>query len=130
MYSHAKEVAAHFSRHRKKARLAAVIYLLLGAVYLIWRVTTLNAEAPMASVLFYLAEVYGYLLGVTLIYSAWQYRVRETPPATRRFTVDVLLPVYTEPAEMIELTIIGAKEIDYPHETYLLDDGKRDELRA
>ena len=30
---------------------------------------------------------------------------------------------------MIELTVMAAKEIDNPHETYLLDDGYREELR-
>ncbi|MBK8091706.1 MAG: glycosyltransferase, partial [Verrucomicrobiaceae bacterium] len=29
---------------------------------------------------------------------------------------------------MIELTVMGAVSIDYPHETFLLDDGKRPEI--
>lgn len=130
MFSHAKEVAAHFERHRWWVRALIVIYVVLSAAYLLWRLTVFNPDALWMSVLFYGAEIYGFLIALTMLYCAWDYRVREIPAEIRKFTVDVLVPVYTEPAEMIELTLIGAKEIDYPHETYLLDDGKRDELRA
>lgn len=129
MFSHAKEVAAHFHRHRRWVRPLIVVYVVLSVVYLGWRTTIFNPDAPVMSWVFFGAEVYGFLIGLTMCYSAWYFRLREAPPANRKYSVDVLVPVYTEPTDMIELTLIGAKEIDYPHETYLLDDGKRDELK-
>ncbi|MFA5844150.1 MAG: glycosyltransferase family 2 protein [Coriobacteriia bacterium] len=41
------------------------------------------------------------------------------------FTVDVLLPTYDEPSEVLEQTIRAARDIAYPHETFVLDDGTR-----
>lgn len=130
MYSHAREVAAHLEPRRRRVRAAAAAYVLLTATYLIWRATVFNPDALWFSWIFYLAEVYGGLLGLTLVYCAWRQRVRDIPPPARRYTVDVLVPVYTEPAAMIELTVIGAKGIAYPHQTWLLDDGRRPELKA
>jgi cellulose synthase (UDP-forming) len=45
--------------------------------------------------------------------------------------VDVFIPTYNEPLDVLEKTILGAKAIDYPNKTvWVLDDGRRDSLRA
>lgn len=112
-------------------RVAAVLYIIIAILYLLWRPTVFNPHAFLFSLIFYAADVYCCLLGMSMIYISWNIRVRDVLPVpARRPTVDVFLPVYTEPADMIELTVIGAKEIDYPHETFLLDDGRRPEIRA
>ena len=44
--------------------------------------------------------------------------------------VDVYIPTYNEPENIVKKTIIGALNIDYPnHQVYVLDDGKRDWLK-
>ena len=80
--------------------------------------------------LLYLAELYGffiYLLGMFI--SVWP---MESPhvalPADHEQlpTVDVLIPTYNEPLDIIRVTATAAAQIDYPPEKlkiYLLDDG-------
>lgn len=130
MFSQAAEVSLWVQRRHIARRCAAIAYLVISLTFILWRGTILNWEAPVLAVIFYLLEWIGLLMGWGMIYSSWWHQQRTSLPITRTYTVDVLLPVYTEPLEMIELTVIGAKSIDYPHETYLLDDGHREDLRA
>lgn len=44
-------------------------------------------------------------------------------------TVDILLPVANEPYAIIEKTLLATVAIEYPHETYILDDGNAPEIR-
>lgn len=45
-------------------------------------------------------------------------------------SVDVFIPVAGEPVEIIEETIKGAVAMDYPHQTFVLDDGQSKEVEA
>ena len=48
-------------------------------------------------------------------------------------TVDVFIPTYNEPLDVLERTIIGALALDYPQDklkVYVLDDQRRDWLKA
>jgi cellulose synthase/poly-beta-1,6-N-acetylglucosamine synthase-like glycosyltransferase len=98
-------------------------------VYLSWRLTIFS-ENWIFSLVFYLAEVLSFLLLIALICSSWNYSHRKSKPPRPFQKVDVFLPVYKEPVEMIRQTVRAALNIRYPHTTYLLDDGKRDELEA
>jgi len=45
--------------------------------------------------------------------------------------VDIFIPTYNEPLDVLEKTIVAATAVDYPHKTvWVLDDGKRDWLRT
>lgn len=44
-------------------------------------------------------------------------------------TVDILVPVANEPTAIIQTTLTNAKNISYPHETYVLDDGDSPEVK-
>jgi cellulose synthase (UDP-forming) len=45
--------------------------------------------------------------------------------------VDIFIPTYNEPLDVLEKTIVAAAAVDYPHKTvWVLDDGKRDWLRT
>ncbi|NCQ41125.1 MAG: glycosyltransferase, partial [Cyanobacteria bacterium] len=45
-------------------------------------------------------------------------------------TVDILIPSYNEPLEVIKRTIVGCQAIEYNYKKiYLLDDGNREEIR-
>jgi cellulose synthase (UDP-forming) len=41
------------------------------------------------------------------------------------FKVDVFLPTYNEPTDLVEKTLKAVTEIKYPHTTYLIDDGNK-----
>lgn len=59
-----------------------------------------------------------------------QVRLRAQPPDTLP-TVDVLIPTYNEPLEVLEKTITGALCLDYPNvNVWALDDGRRPWLKA
>ena len=48
-------------------------------------------------------------------------------------TVDVFIPTYNEPLDVLERTIVGALSLDYPADklrVYVLDDQRRDWLKA
>lgn len=47
-------------------------------------------------------------------------------------TVDVFIPTYNEPLDVVRPTVLAAMEIDYPRDkmkVYILDDGRREEFR-
>lgn len=44
-------------------------------------------------------------------------------------TVDVLIPVSHEPIEFIEKNAKACMELEYPHETWILDDGNSEEIK-
>ena len=47
---------------------------------------------------------------------------RPAPPGR---TVDILIPTYNEDLSILRMTILGALNVRYPHETWMLDDGRR-----
>jgi cellulose synthase (UDP-forming) len=56
---------------------------------------------------------------------AYEARLRSAPPGTLPW-VDVYIPTYNEPLEVLEKTIIGALCLDYPRfRLWVLDDGRR-----
>jgi cellulose synthase/poly-beta-1,6-N-acetylglucosamine synthase-like glycosyltransferase len=82
------------------------------------------------STMYFVADVIAVVLGFLAIFVSWHYRHRVSPPAEAGLSVDVLIPVYKEPVEMVRRTLEGALAIRYPHRTFLLDDGRRPELRV
>lgn len=48
----------------------------------------------------------------------------------RKVSVDVFIPVYGEPLEEIRQTALAARDMYGLHKTYILDDGKSDEVKA
>jgi cellulose synthase (UDP-forming) len=112
-------------------RLLVLLTLTAGTVYVGWRwLFSVNWTNWWIAVPLVLAETYAlidaYLFGVTM----WRSKQRgEPPPADPAATVDVLITTYNEPVEMVLATAEAALRITHPHETWILDDGDRDEMR-
>jgi cellulose synthase (UDP-forming) len=118
-------------RGRTRIRLSiCVAYLVASSAYLIWRTTVFNPEAPIFSLIFYISEVLGFVLASCMIAIAWHYRYRQYLAAPPGLKVDVFVPTYNENAVMLRRTVLAAMHIRYPHETWLLDDGNRAEIKA
>ena len=116
-------------RHRLRVGLL-VLYVFAASAYFIWRLTVFNPEAPVFSAVFYVAELVTIVIGMTLIAVGWR-RKRSVPPAPpRNLAVDVFVTAYNEPVSVIRRTVLAAINIEYPHVTWLLDDGNRTELKA
>lgn len=112
-------------------RVVAVVAWLYAAYWLWWRWTqSLNWDAPVFSLALVVAETYGFVAFGLLILTVWRLTHREPPPAPDGLSVDVYITGYDEPLQLLRRTAIAAKAIRYPHQTYILDDGKRDELQA
>lgn len=106
------------------------LYLLAAILYLGWRPGTLNPEAPFFSGLIYAAELFGFATTLLHLFITQGLTVRTAPPVLPAARVDVFIPTLDEPVAVVRRTLLAARNIGYPHETWLLDDGDRPEMAA
>ena len=119
-----------FDRHPVLLRGLAIGALLWGVGYLIWRIGWSGEGAnPLAYWLLLVTEVYGLWALATLTWFSWSRRPTRRPSATPVRSVDVYVCTYDEPAEVVVATLAGCRALTYPHTTWLLDDGRREEMR-
>lgn len=102
--------------------------------YFGWRVQSFPTDGSLietsAAVMLMLAEMYGMaMLLLGLFVNAWPLE-REPAPLPENVddwpTVDVYIPTYSEPVDVVAPTLMAAIEIDYPKHkfnVYILDDG-------
>ena len=121
----------HFTIVQERVvRVLALVSLAYGLTWLWWRWTeTLNPDALAFSVVLVSAETWGWISAAFFLFGAWRMPRRPQRQAPPGKTVDVFVTAYDEPLEVIRRTALGARAIRYPHRTYILDDGKRDELK-
>jgi cellulose synthase (UDP-forming) len=123
--------AAHDGGRERLTRAVAALSLTVSLVYITWRWGwTLNTEALWFSVPLALAETYGVLTAAFMTFTAWELLRRQPPAALPGRTVDVFVTTLDEPLTIVRKTALAARELRYPHATWLLDDGGRDEIRA
>ena len=109
--------------------------------YVWWRITqTLSLEwsvdAALGFVLF-AAELYSCLM-LVLAYGQSIATLSRTPAPlpgdrSRWPTVDVFIPTYNEPLEIVRITVLAAAALDWPRDrlrVFLLDDGRRPAFRS
>jgi cellulose synthase (UDP-forming) len=112
-------------------RAQAVLTLVVWTYYIVWRWGwTLNPDHLWFAIPLALAETWGLISGFLFVHSVWSLKHRAAVKAPPGLTADVLIPCYDEPLEVIRRTAVGARNMRYPHRTWILDDGKRDEVRA
>ncbi|SDK73762.1 cellulose synthase (UDP-forming) [Nocardioides sp. YR527] len=113
-------------------RLVAVLTLLTGTTYVIWRWGwSLNLDFWWISVPLVVAETYALLDGALFAITVWRIKVRgPAPPPAPDATVDVFITTYNEPIDVVESTARAAKAIRWTHQTWILDDGDRPEMKA
>ena len=102
--------------------------------YFYWRVSsTINLDSranAAVSLVLLLAEIYGLVILFLGYFQTIEVQKR-TPHRPKVFpTVDIFIPTYNEPADIVRRTIIGAQTIDYRNKTvYVLDDGRRPQIQ-
>lgn len=125
---------------------ATPILLIVAVISLGWHLFFLldpgNIGNPVAYGLLLLAEVIGMvqllgmwitiIVGKPLATPAEVLAMRKEIDAHPKVagTVAVFVPVAGEPLEMIRQTLRAARDIRFPHLTYVLDDGQSDEVKA
>lgn len=102
----------------------------VGLYYIYYRLRfTFNPFAIVFSILFFLAELHGFISLWMLFFEMWSPTNRKAPKPQGERTVDVFIPTYDERVNLVRQTAVAARDMDYEHRTYVLDDGGRDEIR-
>jgi cellulose synthase (UDP-forming) len=107
-------------------KVLALLSTVFAVRYFSWRITgTASDGATWFFVLFLTAEMVGFGEVLLFYVTTWVRRVRTPDRAPLGRTVDVFIPTYNEPAEMLRDTVVAALAMRYPHRTWILDDGNR-----
>lgn len=125
-----------------RATLFILIFIsfMVSSRYIWWRTTkTVLLEDPVSaffSVSLVAAEIYSYLVMVMAYFQVcWVLDRKPYPlPEDRSLwpSVDIMIPTYNEPLEVVRPTLLAAIDLDWPKDrlkVYLLDDGSREEFR-
>ncbi len=113
-------------------RLLVVLTAVLGVNYVGWRwLVSVNWSAWPVAVPLVLAETYSLVDALLFGLTMWRLKQRgEAPPPPPGATVDVFITTYNEDVDLVMATARAARDIHYPHQTWILDDGDRPEMRA
>ncbi|CCE99905.1 putative cellulose synthase catalytic subunit protein (plasmid) [Sinorhizobium fredii HH103] len=142
---------SNWSRRRSWARAITCAFVAAVALrYMVWRLTETVLPYPNDGANFYwvwfvfavellaFSEVVLFLI----LMSRSVDRSAEVDQLALRFfarpesglpSVDIFIPTYNEPLDVLERTIVGALALDYPKDklaVYVLDDGRRDWLKT
>lgn len=127
--------------HTKYALLLMlVISVIVSSRYMFWRAgSTLNLSSLSAgffSILLFMAECYAFLVMLLGYFQIGWTLDRKPVPLPSDLsaypTVDIYIPTYNEPLEVVKPTVFGALDLDWPKDRLrvcILDDGTRKEFR-
>src|ERR1700686_2952019 len=106
------------------SRIIALLALFYTFYYLMWRATnSLNMDALWFSLPLLLIELYGAINFALFLFMTWDLKPVPHAAAPGKRTVDIFIPTYNEDLSILRMTILGALNVQYPHETWVLDDG-------
>ena len=126
--------AAESARRVAVVRLFALAALAVTAAYLTWRVAagTVNLAAWWVAVPLLAAEIHNAFGLLLYTVALWEVDGGPTPPravAPSGLRIAVLIPTFNEPAEVLLPTVAASVALRPAHETWVLDDGRRDDIR-
>lgn len=127
------------SKKRSISVIMVVMSVLLSTRYIYFRLTqTLHFNSEIETLLgmgLFLAELYVWvMLLLSYLQTVWPLKreIVQLPDDMSQWpTVDVYIPTYNEPLDVVRDTVLAAQCMDYPRDKmkiYLLDDGKRSEF--
>jgi cellulose synthase (UDP-forming) len=128
------EAASRISAHRQIklaiARVTIVLAVIFTARYFYWRfTTTMNPAARWFFYAFLVAEALNFLEALLFYVTTWAPTRHTAPGPIPGRTVDVFITTYNEPVELLRETVLCAAVMRYPHQTFILDDGDRPEVK-
>jgi cellulose synthase (UDP-forming) len=117
--------------HERLVQIVALAGLFWGVGYLGWRIGWSGQGSPFLLFLALLAaELFGWVSLGFYAFLAWRVPPSSRPALPERpMSVDVFVCTYDEPSAVLEPTLVGCAAITQPHVTYVLDDGRRPEIR-
>ncbi|GBD14422.1 Cellulose synthase 1 [bacterium HR25] len=124
---------AETSARRAFIRSFALFTIALTVGYLTWRLAagTVNLGVWWVSVPLIAAELHNALGLLLFTTQLWAVDVRPPwrPVHRTPYRLAVLIPTYNEPEEVLLPTVAAAVRLSPPHETWVLDDGRRPWVR-
>lgn len=109
------------------AFVVCVFYLAYRAIF------TFNDTGPYAltaSITLYVAECFGIFNLFLFFLQVWDVKEPPVQPVLEGRSVDVFVPTFNEEPSLLRATLEACVRMDYPHKTYVLDDGRRPEVEA
>jgi cellulose synthase/poly-beta-1,6-N-acetylglucosamine synthase-like glycosyltransferase/predicted Zn-dependent protease len=109
------------------AFIVCIFYLAYRAIF------TFNDTGPYAwtaSIVLYVAECFGIFNLFLFFLQVWEVEEPPVQPVLEGRTVDVFIPTFNEDPSLLRATLEACVRMDYPHRTYVLDDGRRPEVEA
>jgi cellulose synthase/poly-beta-1,6-N-acetylglucosamine synthase-like glycosyltransferase/predicted Zn-dependent protease len=120
--------------HQKARQAVIAASLAVCLFYLIYRLFfTLNLTTSYAifvSLFLWVGELYGVFVLVLFFVQVWDSREPPQRPVLEGRAVDVFVPTYNEDPQLLRATLEACNRLNYPHKTYVCDDGKRPAVKA
>ncbi len=124
-------VGIWWERHQRLVRVLLVAAVVSQGVWLALRAwSSWHGVNVFAFGALFAVELYNWAALALLGHSGWQWEPTVAPPVRREWSVDVFVCTYDEPIDVVEATLAGCAALHLPHTTYLLDDGRRPEMRV
>jgi cellulose synthase (UDP-forming) len=120
-----------WEHHPRTLRTVAGAALAWGGAWLAYRACfSWRGANPFAFAALVLVEGFNLLSLGLLTFAGWDRRQDTPRVAAPGWAVDIFVCTYDEPIEVVEATLAGCAALRYPHTTYLLDDGRREEMHT
>lgn len=115
------------SAHHKKYKITLFLLIAVGFIcslyYFLWWFNFIKLAHWIFIIIF--CGILFYI--ITQVYFVWYIYARIKYPQPKKvdkhYKVDVFLPTYNEPHQLVEKSLKAIQNIRYPHKTYLIDDG-------
>ncbi len=128
-------------KNRVSLMLLIVISIIIACRYIFWRVHTtiilVDAFTSFCAITLLLAELYTFVvLLLSYFQVSWVLERKPYPlPEDQSLwpSVDIFIPSYNEPLDVVEPCLLAALDIDWPEDklhVYMLDDGSRPEFES
>ena len=115
---------------RVRIRFLAALGLPLGVWYYTWLFNPTHVGTPVMYAFLIVAEVMNLIQAFGFWWTCGNERAREPRGPSQRVAVDVFIPVYKEPAEIVDLTVAAAVGLRGAEaRVWILDDGNDDAIR-
>ncbi len=124
------EFYVHHSARSRVRLIVAILFLISSISYFSWRITVFNSDAWIFSTVFFSAEIFGFIITLFSIFITWYVKERKPITPESGLKVDIFIPTFNESIDIVRLTTLAVKNIDYPHGTWILDDGNRHEIKT
>ena len=115
---------------RRRVRLMVLIGLPLAVWYFGWLLNPSRIGTPYLYGLLITAEIFNLIQALGFWWTCANERVREPRALRERVAVDVFVPVYKEPTDIVDLTLAAATGLRGAEvRVWVLDDGNDDAMR-